>query len=86
MSWSHNTICVTGVGATTAVGLNAAATAAAIRAGISGFQEHPYMINQEGEPYMLAMAPSIDPTIMGIERYIELVTPAIIEALAPLPK
>ncbi len=84
MNWSHDAICITGVGATTAVGLNAVATAAAVHASISGFQEHPYMINQEGEPYMLAMVPSIDPTINGIERYIELVTPAIIEALAPL--
>jgi len=84
MKWSHNTVCVTGIGATTAVGLDAVATAAAVRADISGFQEHPYMINQEGEPYMLAMVPSIDPTVNGVERYVELVTPPILEALLPL--
>lgn len=84
MNGSHNTVCVTGIGATTAVGLDAVATAAAVRAGISGFQEHPYMINQEGEPYMLAMVPSIDPTVNGVERYVELVTPPILEALSLL--
>ncbi len=84
MNWPHNPICVTGIGATTAVGLNAAATAAAVRAGISGFQEHPYMINQEGEPYLLAMVPSIDPSVNGVERYVELITPPILEALLPL--
>lgn len=84
MNGSHKPICVTGIGATTAVGLNSVATAAAVRAGISGFQEHPYMINQEGEPYMLAMVPSIDPTVNGVERYVELVTPPILEALLPL--
>ncbi len=84
MNLRHNTFCIASIGATTAVGLNAAATAAAVRAGISGFEEHPFMINQEGEPYMLAMVPSIDPEITGVKRYIELVTPSIVEALNPL--
>jgi len=81
---SNNTMCIVGLGACTSVGLNAAATAAAVRAGISGFEEHPFMINQEGDPYMLAMVPSIDPALTGAERYIALSTSALHEALAPL--
>ena len=84
MNSPHSAICITSIGATTAVGLNADSTAAAVRAGISGFEEHPFMINQEGEPYMLAMVPSINPETTGVKRYTELVTPSIIEALAPL--
>ena len=84
MKLPPNAICIIGIGATTPVGLDAVTTAAAVRAGISGFQEHPYMINQEGEPYVLAMVPSIQSDIVGFERYIELVMPAISEALTPL--
>lgn len=84
MNLPPDSICIIGIGAITPVGLDAVTTAAAVRAGISGFQEHPYMINQEGEPYVLAMVPSIEPDIVGVERYIELITPSIIEALTPL--
>jgi len=84
MNLADNATCIIGIGATTAVGLDAASTAAAVRAGVSGFQEHPYMINQEGEPYLLAMVPSIDPGISGAKRYIELMSPSISEALMPL--
>lgn len=84
MNLPHNAICIIGIGATTSVGLDAVTTAAAVRSGISGFQEHPYMINQEGEPYVLAMVPSILPEIVGADRYIELAIPSILEALAPL--
>jgi 3-oxoacyl-[acyl-carrier-protein] synthase-1 len=86
MNLPHNNLCITGIGATTSVGLDALATAAAVRAGISGFEEHPYMINQEGDPYVLAMVPSIDAAIIGVKRYIELVIPSMIEALVPLQK
>ena len=80
----NNPLCIVGVGATTAVGLNGAATAAAVRAGIDGFEEHSYMINQEGDPYVLAMVPSLDASLTGIERYIAMSTPAITDALEPL--
>jgi 3-oxoacyl-[acyl-carrier-protein] synthase I len=84
MNLEHNSVCITGLGATTSVGLDAVSTAVAVFAGISGFQEHPHMINQEGDPYVLAMVPSIDPDTVGVKRYIELVTPPILEALTPL--
>ncbi|GBC62134.1 3-oxoacyl-[acyl-carrier-protein] synthase-1 [Desulfonema ishimotonii] len=77
-------VCIIGVGALTSVGLHAASTAAAVRAGISGFAEHPYMINREGEPYVLAMVPGIDPYITGTRRYTGLAIPAMAEALLVL--
>ena len=77
-------ICIVGIGACTSVGLNAVATAAAVRAGISAFDEHPFMINREGDPYVLAMVPSIDPALTGSDRYVALSTSAIHEALGPL--
>lgn len=80
----NNPICIVSVGANTPVGLNTAATTAAVRASIDNFQEHPYMINQEGDPHMLAMVPSVDFSITGSDRYIALSKPAINEALEPL--
>ncbi len=79
-----NPICIVGIGACTSIGLNAVSTAAAVRAGISGFEEHPFMISREGDPYMLAMVPSVDPSVTGLDRYIDLSTSAIHEALEPL--
>jgi 3-oxoacyl-[acyl-carrier-protein] synthase-1 len=55
-------LCITGYGAVTAVGSGAAQTAAAVRAGIARFREHPYHYAQAdppyaGEPERLACAP-----------------------------
>jgi 3-oxoacyl-[acyl-carrier-protein] synthase I len=84
MYLSNKPISFIGTGAITSVGMSAVTTAAAVRAGISGFQEHSYMVNKEGDPYILGMVPSINPDIIGVKRYIELVTPSILEALVPL--
>lgn len=65
MESANNPICIVVIGAVNAVGLNAAATAAAVHAGIDDFQEHPFMINKEGELYMLAIAPSIDTSLFS---------------------
>lgn len=82
---SHeDAVCIVSVGCSTAIGGNAKSTMAAMRAGISGFLEHPFMINQEGEPYVLAMSPFVDATVFGAERCIALAVPAVIEALIPL--
>lgn len=80
----RNSVCIVGVGALTSIGLNAPATAAAARAGIASFKEHPYMIDQEGEPYIVAMVPTLAPQLLGVERYVKLVLPAMEEALVPL--
>ncbi len=55
MDSASNSICFVGIGLVTAVGLNAAAIVTVVRAGISGFQEHLFMINHEGDLYSLAI-------------------------------
>src|SRR5688500_8829019 len=75
---------IIGLGASTPVGRNAWASCAAVRAGICGFCEHPFMIDTAGEPMRIAMAPWLDVTVRGPERYLELLIPAVEEALAPL--
>ena len=48
------------LGASTPLGRGAWASAAAVRAGICGFAQHPYMIDAAGEPMRVAFAPWID--------------------------
>jgi 3-oxoacyl-[acyl-carrier-protein] synthase I len=77
-------LCVAGLGASTCVGRDAIATAAAVRAGISGFVDHPYMVSQAGESFQVAKAPWVDPDREGVERLTALLFPALDEALTPL--
>lgn len=74
---------IIGLGASTPIGLDVWASAAAARAGICGFSEHPFMIDTAGEPMRVARVSWLDVDIEGMERYIELLLPAIDEALAP---
>ena len=77
-------ICIVGVGAVTAVGLTAPSAAAAVRAGISGYGEHPFMIDQQGEPMIVAAVPVLGDDLRGSDRFAQLAIPAIREALAPI--
>lgn len=74
---------IIGLGASTPIGRNVWASAAAARAGVCGFSEHPFMIDTAGEPMCIARAPWIDVDVEGVERYCELLFPAIDEALTP---
>jgi 3-oxoacyl-[acyl-carrier-protein] synthase-1 len=76
-------VCIAGLGASTAVGRDAWSSAAAVRAGISGFSEHPWAIDSVGEPVRAAMAPWLDSGCAGIERFQALLFPAIDQALMP---
>ena len=76
---------ITGLGANTAVGRSAWASAAAVRAGISGFTQHPFMIDPAGEPMRAAIAPWLDIGLTGVDRFEALLFPAIDEALSVLP-
>lgn len=84
MSGNNQSMSVVGLGAITAVGLTAAAGAAAVRAGIAGFSEHPQLVDQEGEPLIVARVPVLEEDVAGIERFFELALPAADEALTPL--
>lgn len=75
---------ILGLGACTPIGRNAWASAAAARAGVCGFSEHPYMVDTAGEPMRIARAPWLDVGLDVTARLSALLLPAIEEALAPL--
>ena len=77
-------VCMIQAGACTAVGASAAASAAAIRAKVAEFAEHPYMIDKEGEPMIVARATYLPDKLEGIERFIALATLAAQATLKPL--
>jgi 3-oxoacyl-[acyl-carrier-protein] synthase-1 len=74
---------ILGLGASTPIGRTAWASAAAARAGVCGFAEHPYMVDTSGEPMRVAPAPWIDIGTGGAARLAALLQPAIEEALVP---
>ncbi|MGO8902366.1 MAG: beta-ketoacyl synthase N-terminal-like domain-containing protein [Isosphaeraceae bacterium] len=73
-----------GVGACTAVGRTAAASASAVRAGVAAFGEHPFAIDKVGEPVVVARAPYLADDAEGADRLCQLTLPAAREALAGL--
>lgn len=77
-------IVVVGVGAATAVGLSAEASAAAVRAGIPGLKDHPYMIDRRGDPFVVAMAPYLALDLRADSRMAELARIAAQEAVAAM--
>ncbi|MBV9122840.1 MAG: hypothetical protein JO112_05755, partial [Planctomycetes bacterium] len=76
-------VAVVGLGARTAIGMTAPSSAAAVRAGIPGFGEHPFMIDTAGNKMIVARAPYLEDQA-GAERLLALAEPAAREALAPL--
>ncbi|MDM0112269.1 hypothetical protein QTI66_08910 [Variovorax sp. J22R133] len=71
---------ITAIGARTPLGLHAAASAAAYRAGISAAGEHPFYIDQAGEPMITALDGALDPTLVGRARLVALATSALHDA------
>lgn len=74
-------ICVVGLGARTAVGIGAQATAAAVRGGISGLSLHPHFVDQGGELVAFACDPALDPDLPIVERMVAMLEDATDEAL-----
>lgn len=81
---SSGQACIVALGASTAVGRDAWSTAAAVRAGISGFTQHPYAEDSVGERVKVAFAPWVDIGITGVERFEALLFPAIDQVLPKL--
>lgn len=79
-----NTIVVVGVGARTPLGFDAASSAAAVRAGISAIQDHPYMIDQFGERMKVTRDIGIDVDLHGPDRAVEIAVSPALDALLPL--
>lgn len=75
---------ILGLGASTPIGRTVWASAAAARAGICGFSEHPFMIDTAGEPMRIARAPWLHVETEDVERHCGLLFPAIDEALGPI--
>ncbi|HVE38425.1 MAG TPA: beta-ketoacyl synthase N-terminal-like domain-containing protein [Planctomycetota bacterium] len=77
-------VCIVGLGARTPLGETLAATAAAARAGVAPFGEHPWMIDRYGKPMITARDTMIASELEGAERLLALAMPALAEAMAPL--
>lgn len=77
-------VCIIGLGARTPVGLRAFPSGIAVHAGISRIQEHPYMRDRAGEPFMVALDPSLTEDDRH-ERLTALATSALQEVLNLLP-
>ena len=67
-------------GARTPLGLHAAASAAAYRAGISAAREHPFLIDRAGDPMTAACDQALDPRLTGHARWLALIETAVREA------
>lgn len=75
---------VVSVGAMTPLGQGALASAAAVRAGLTGFGQHPYMVDEVGEPMNVARVASLDVSLVGARRFEALLGPAIDEVLVAI--
>ena len=84
MGKESGSVFVVGIGACTAVGTTALSSAAAVRAGISAFSEHPFMIDATGNPMIVARASYLSDNPILIERLLQLAVPAANEVLIPL--
>jgi 3-oxoacyl-[acyl-carrier-protein] synthase-1 len=77
-------ISIVATGARTPLGLQAAPAAAALRAGISGMREHPFMIDRAGDPMPGALDVQLDAVMMGPDRLLALAETALREVCTPL--
>ncbi len=75
---------VSALGACTPVGRDPWSSAAAVRAGISGFAAHPRMIDSAGKPMHVAMAPWLDPALPVVDRLVSLLEGALDQSLLSL--
>ncbi|KYF55382.1 hypothetical protein BE04_51155 [Sorangium cellulosum] len=74
--------CIAGIGAATPLGPTALVTAAAARAGVSGFRDHPYRVDPAGDPHRVAMARYVGVALPPAERLAALVERSLHECLA----
>lgn len=73
-----------GGGACTSVGATLAASAAAVRAGIASFGNHPYMVDSVSNPFVVARAGCVPEPFDGAVRLLVMAAAAADEALEPL--
>jgi 3-oxoacyl-[acyl-carrier-protein] synthase-1 len=75
---------VVGTGARTPLGLDAASSAAAVRAGVAAMNEHPFMLDKQSEPMIVCLDAGLPVTVTGSDRLLALALSAAREALTPL--
>ncbi len=78
-------ICICGIGARTAVGLSAEASAAAVRGSISGLGLHPSFVDLDDEPVSFAADPAIAPDIPIAERMLRMLQSVAEEVQSQIP-
>ena len=75
---------VVGAGAQTPVGRSVLSAAAAVRTGLAAFAEHPFVVDSEGEPMIVARAGWLADAMEVEERTVALAVDAAREAMLPL--
>ncbi|HEX5748021.1 MAG TPA: beta-ketoacyl synthase N-terminal-like domain-containing protein [Archangium sp.] len=75
---------IIGLGARTPVGVKAPHAAAAVRAGICRYGNHPFMIDKQGHPMKVARDGLLPPELGGSKRFQALASSALEESLSPL--
>src|ERR1039457_2656286 len=75
---------IVGAGAVTCLGLTLPSSSAAYFCDLSFFEKHPYMIDKSGEQPIVARIRYPEHAGSNPARLMELITPAAIEALAPI--
>ena len=84
MASASEKVFVAGLGVQTPIGHCYQSAGAAVRCGISAHGEHPFMIDQYGEPIIVAMDREMEDSNSALDRVTQLATGAITEALAPV--
>ena len=74
---------IVATGARTPIGLHSESSAAACRAAISGMGDHPFMVDQVGDPMPGALDVRLDPRLMGPGRLLALIDHPLREACTP---
>lgn len=83
MTRDHD-VCLVGGGACTSIGATLPASAAAMRAGVAAFSDHPFMVDTAGEPMVVSRANYLADDVLGVQRLVTLAWRASSEALTPL--
>jgi 3-oxoacyl-[acyl-carrier-protein] synthase-1 len=68
----NRSVHIVALAARTPVGLTPETAAAAVRAGISRIEEHPFLVDSHGEPLRVACVPMLDPALLGWPRILAL--------------
>ncbi len=81
---SDGDIGICGIGVCSAVGLAPAAAAAAVRCGVSGFSEHPFVVDQAGDRVIVARVPGLDESQSPADRMQRLAAVAFAQVIEVL--